>query len=232
MTLTFRRDLSRNLTAAEGDGNIDDLNGRVITLEGTLASGGISSITISGTVITFHFSDSSTQSVDIGTANAYSLSDHVKGVWQPSISYAKDDIFTYQGSLYVVAIAHTSPSVFDENYTSGGLPVYKVIARYNQGVLTVSTTGYIPAVDAANKYIRCTNASGCTIQLNPNVFAPADYMTFRQCGAGGLTFDWPTSVTVNMLNGYNPTTSVQGSVVNVFVVGAAEYDLFGFVDLA
>jgi hypothetical protein len=227
MTLTFRRDLSRNLTANEADGNVDDLNGRLTTVEGGAASGGISSFTISGTILTLTFTDTSVMSVDIGDANAFVLGNHLKGVWQPSTAYIVNDIFTYQGTLYCVVYDHTSASSFDENATSGGHAVYKVICRYNQGVYTVSTTTVTPDATFANKYIRCTNTAGCTVMLNGGVFAPADYMTFRQCGAGPIVFDWPTGVTVNGVDGFDFTTLVKGAVVNVFVVGANEYDFFG-----
>lgn len=229
MTLVFRRDLSRNLTAAEADGNIDDLNGRITTVEGVTASGGITSMTVSGSTLTLHFSDSTTQSVDLGTANAYSLSDHVRGSWLPTTAYVKDDIFVYQGSLYVVAYPHTSAGTFDENSTTSGHNNYKVICRFGEGVITVSTTTATPNASYANKYIRCTNAAGCTITLNANVFAPADRMTFRQCGAGGLIFEWPTGVTVNVVSGYQAATAHIGAVVTVFIVGAAEYDVFGLL---
>jgi hypothetical protein len=231
MTLTFRRDLARNLTATEGDGNIDDLNGRLTTVEGGIASGGIASFTISGTILTLTFTDTSVMSVDIAGANAYVMGNHVKGVWQAGIAYVVNDIFYYQGSLYCVIYDHTSAGSFDEGATSGGHDVYKLIVRYGQGVLTLSASSVTPDASYANKYVRCTNAAGCTITLNPNVFGPADFITFRQCGAGGLTFDWPTSVMVNGVDGYDPTTSKPGAVVNVFAVGAAEYDLFGLLDL-
>lgn len=231
MTLTFRRDLSRNLTAAEADGNIDDLNGRLITVEGGTGSGSFT-ITISGSVLTFHFSDGSTQSIDIGTANAYNMGNHVKGVWQAGQSYIVNDIFYYQGSLYCVIYDHTSAGSFDEGATSGGHDVYKLIVRYGDGIFTVSTSTFTPAAINANGYFRCTNASGCVITLNANVFSPGDRMAFRQSAAGGLTFDWPTGVTVNGLAGYGFTTSIEGAVVQIEVVGAAEYDLWGLMDIA
>lgn len=230
MTLVFRRDLTRNLTAAEADGNIDDLNGRVTTLEGGSAQGGVTSWTLSGTVQTLHFANSTTLSLDIGTANAYSLVDHLKGSWAPAVAYIKDDLFTYQGVLYAVAYPHTSAGSFDENSTTSGHNNYKVVCRFGQGVLTVSAASVTPDASFANKYIRCTNAGGCIITLPQGVFSPADFMTWRQCGVGGLTFEWPTAVTVNGIDGFAATTSKRGSVVNTFVVGSAAYDMFGYQD--
>jgi hypothetical protein len=179
-----------------------------------------------------HGASGSTTSIDLGTANAYSLSDHVKGSWLPAIPYLKDDLITYQGTLYAVAYPHTSASTFDENAAISGHQLYKVICRFGQGVMTVTTTTVSPNASFAGKYIRCTNAGGCIITLNPNVFAPADFMTWRQCGAGGLHFEAPTGVTLNGIDGFAFTTSRRGSVVNTFVVGAAEYDVFGFQDAA
>jgi hypothetical protein len=232
MTLTFRRDLTRNLTAAEADGNVDDLNGRLTTVEGGAASGGISSFTISGTILTLTFTDTSTMSVDIGSANAYVMGNHLKGVWQPSIAYIINDIFYFQGTLYCVIYNHTSAASFDENATSAGHNVYKVIVRYGDGVATVTDAAITAAATLTNQYLRCTNPAGCSIQLNANVFGPGDRMAFRQCTSGHLSFVAGPGVTINGLVGYALTTSIQGAVVQIEVVGAAEYDLWGLMDLA
>jgi hypothetical protein len=232
MTLTFRRDLTRNLTANEADGNVDDLNGRLTTVEGGAASGGISSFTISGTILTLTFTDTSTMSVDIGSANAYVMGDHLKGVWQASFAYVVNDIFYYQGTLYCVIYNHTSASSFDEGATSGGHAVYKVIVRYGDGIATLANTTFFPDASTTNKYFRCTNPSGCTITLQANVFGPGDRLAFRQSAAGGLTFVAGSGVTINGLSGYGLTTSLQGAVVQIEVVGAAEYDLWGLMDIA
>jgi len=232
MTLTFRRDLTRNLTAAEGDGNIDDLNGRLTTVEGGVASGGIASFTISGTILTLTFTDTSVMSVDISGANAYVMGNHLKGVWQASTAYVVNDIFYFQGTLYCVIYNHTSAASFDENATSGGHAVYKVIVRYGDGIATISDLTFFPDASTTNKYFRCTNAGGCTITLQANVFGPGDRLAFRQCAAGGLTFVEGTGVTIHGLAGYALTTSIQGAVVQIEVVGAAEYDLWGLMDMA
>jgi hypothetical protein len=231
MALTFRRDLSRNLTAAEGDGNMDDLNGRLLSLEGTGSAGSITSWTLAGSVQTLHFSDASTISLDIGPANAYVMGDHLRGVWQPSLSYLVNDVFYYQGTLYCVIYPHTSAGTFDEAAQSAGHDVYRVIVRYGDGVGTITTATLTPTTQHTNKYLRCTNAGGCVITLNGNVFGPADRLAFRQSAAGGLTFVAGAGVTINGLAGYGLTTSIQGAVVQIEVVGAAAYDLWGLMDL-
>jgi hypothetical protein len=225
LTLTFRRDLSRNLTAAEVDGNFDDLNGRTVTLEGGMASGGIASFTISGSIITITFTDATSMSVDIGTANAYAMSNHCKGIWQPTTAYVVNDIFFYQGSLYCVNTAHTSASTFDENAGP-----YTLIVRYGDGVAAVSSSTFTPSAASANKYIRMTNSGGCAITLPGNVFKPADRMTFRQGAAGGLSLVAGSGVTINGMSGYLLTTSLQGAAITAMVVGPAEYDVWGMFD--
>jgi hypothetical protein len=210
---------------------VDDLTGRLTTVEGGAASGGMSSFTISGTILTLTFTDTSTMSVDIGSANAYVMGDHLKGVWQAGIAFVVNDIFYYQGTLYCVIYDHTSAGSFDENATSGGHAVYKVVVRYGDGVATVTGSTFLPDASTTNKYFRCTNVGGCTITLNANVFGPGDRLAFRQSAAGGLTFVAGSGVTIHGLTGYALTTSIQGAVVQIQTVGAAEYDLWGLMDI-
>lgn len=111
------------LTAAQHDGNIYNLDSRVVLLEALDLGKTIEDITSSGNIVTFHMSDDSR--IDI----AFELPDfRYRGVWTNSTAYAVNDIVTVSGSgVYRVKIAHTSaatgsfnPESTDESTSGDG----------------------------------------------------------------------------------------------------------------
>lgn len=101
------------LTAAQHDGNIYDLDGRIALLEAIKLGKSVEDITSSGNIVTFHMSDGSR--IDI----AFELpSFRYRGTWAAGTAYAVNDIVTVGGSgVYIVAIAHTSAATFNPEAT-------------------------------------------------------------------------------------------------------------------
>ncbi len=96
----------------------------------------------------------------------------------------------------------------------------------------ISSTTFEVDLNSANKYYRCTNASGCTITIpsDDEVAWPTDLeFTVRQSNnlsvliVGGSTSD--LDVIVNQPRpGYDTETPYEGAVVTIKRVGATEWD--------
>lgn len=114
--LTWRRDLTRPLTALEFDGNTDNLDGRLTILENNPPEAvSIDTINLSGDQLTFVMTDATSQ----GPFTVPVVTYISRGDWAPSTAYAKYDTFTINGALYLVITAHTSAGSFDPDATDG-----------------------------------------------------------------------------------------------------------------
>lgn len=99
-------------------------------------------------------------------------------------------------------------------------------------VSTVSTTTYAPVIGDANKYKRCTHASGCAVTIPSNAevaFEVDTEITFRQAAGGQVTFDAPSDVTINGVTGFDNATAFQGAVVTVKKVATDAWDILGLL---
>lgn len=100
--LTRRRDLDRPLNADEFDADIDNLDDRVTALEDDPpAAISITNITSSGDQMTITLSDASTYVITMPYRRL------TPTVWSPGASLVLDNIFPYNGTLYVVIFPHT-----------------------------------------------------------------------------------------------------------------------------
>ena len=95
---------------------------------------------------------------------------------------------------------------------------------------TIADTTYEPVLADANGYLRCTNAAGCAVTVPASAdvaFVVDTEITFRQAGAGAVTFDSPTDVTINVPSGFLAETAYQGATVTLKNVAEDEWDLIG-----
>ncbi|WP_409188460.1 hypothetical protein [Bradyrhizobium sp. RDM4] len=115
MTLTFRRDLGGPLSAAQFDGNTDDLNGRVTALEDNPPEAiSVTGASLAGTQLTFIRSDLSTLPPITLPLRRYN-----PVVYTAGNSAAVDDVFPLNGSLWLVITAHTMAAEFDAGANDG-----------------------------------------------------------------------------------------------------------------
>ncbi len=89
------------------------------------------------------------------------------------------------------------------------------------------TTYELLAADA-NKYKRCTNASGCAVLISSGLAMVVDSeIYFRQVGAGPVTIDGDTDVIINIPDGLLAQSAVRHGGMVLKCVGTDEYDLEG-----
>lgn len=87
---------------------------------------------------------------------------------------------------------------------------------------------YTPVLDDANGYLRCAEACIVVLPSDAEVAFPVDTeITWRQTGAGAISFDGSTDVVVNGMSGFLNQTAGQGSVVTAKKVAADAWDLIG-----
>jgi hypothetical protein len=231
MTITYRLVKGSPLTFAEEDGNFSDLNGRVSSLETARFANPIDTITVVGNQMTFHYTTAAgggSDTVTLPTAQWNS-----RGNWQPSTVYAVNDLVIEASNLYLVKIAHTSPTSFDPGEQIGGQYVYQFIFGPLGQTETVTLTAISYTLQGTDnlKYYRCTthHTAGIVIIIpdDADVAIPIDSeITFRQ-GADHLIFQADTGATLNVPVGHHASTDHIGAVVTVKKVGAGTWDIFG-----
>ena len=232
MTITLRSVKGSNLSVAEADGNISDLNDRLVAVETNPPSAvGISNIAVSGSQVIFYLEDGSSfgpYALPIATFVP-------RGNWTAStVYYAMDLVTVPAAGVYLVLSDHTSAGSFDANATNSEGAIYSLVfASINPvPIATISGTSYTPNPAEANQYFRCTSASGCLITLQSD-FQPNDELHFRQAGAGAISFQvGDTGGMINSVAGYDDSTSAQGAVVTLKYLGNGEWDIFGLLAAA
>lgn len=136
------------LTAAQVDDNFWELLSRVVALEDHPEAGrGIDDVTIVSDQMTFHFSDSTTQTITVPVAMFHDI-----GTWPATTIVSYLDLFDYGGALYYVLQDHTTASTFDAAATDGsGHPLYRLIMSQPAGTM--------PAGGTAGQFLRKTDAT-------------------------------------------------------------------------
>jgi hypothetical protein len=230
MTLTYRLVKGSALTFAEADGNIHDLDDRIVALGS--AANPIDTITISGNILTFHYTTAAgggSDSVTIPTATW-----NGRGQWLPSTVYSINDLVIDASRLYLVKIAHTSDLTFDAGRQIGGQNVYQFIfgPMGETEVATIATSSYTLQGTDDLKYYRCTHTStaGHVVIIIPtsgSVSIPVNAeISFCQRG-DPLMIEATTGVTLHVPAGHHAATDHTGAVVTLKKVGIDEWDLFG-----
>ena len=224
--------LGRNLTPAEVDTNFYDLDvGLVDLVDNPPTAVGISNITVSGANMTVHLEDGTT----FGPFALPRAAFRHRGEWVASTVYFSNDLVSVASAgVYLILADHTSEGAFDEDLVTSEGAVYQLIFPSNNPVpiSEITAADYDVSAQDANRYLRCTNALGCVIQLTRD-FAPNDEITFRQCASGPLAFTvGDTGGVINVPDGYDSSTSIRGAVVTAKHIGDGEWDLFGLLETA
>jgi hypothetical protein len=232
MTLTYRLVKGSALTFAEQDGNISDLDGRVVALEALDFANPIDAVTVSGNQLTFHYTTASGGGSD--TVTLPTAQWNGRGNWLPSTVYAINDLVIDASRLYLVKIAHTSQLTFDAGYQIGGQNVYQFIfgPMGETEVATISASIYTLQGTDDLKYYRCTAISTVgiiviTIPSSTSVTIPVNSeITFRQC-SDSLLFETESDVTLNIPDGFEASTGHVGATVTLKKIDVDEWDIFG-----
>lgn len=98
--------------------------------------------------------------------------------------------------------------------------------------VTVTTTSFGPVFANANQYIRCTNASGCSVTVPTNASVAFPIWTelhFRQGSVGNLLILASSGVTINTPAGFDASTEVEGATITLKKIATDEWDLFGLL---
>lgn len=98
------------------------------------------------------------------------------------------------------------------------------------GIVTLTT--YTLNLDDAGRYLRCENASGCTITIPTDASVDIPVNTeyhFRRAAAGSVSFSPAVGVTLNGVTGYTSSIGAVGGVVTIKKIDDDEWDLFGLL---
>jgi hypothetical protein len=132
-----------------------------------------------------------------------------------------------------ITVTGTQMTIYLEGGASFGpftLPQANFRPSIVKSIAPATDGSYAPVASDPNKYLRCTDAGGCTVTLPANAtvaIAVDSELTFAQWGAGQIIFDAPTDVTINVPAGFLAKTSGHGAVVTAKKVGTDEWDLIG-----
>lgn len=142
-------------------------------------------------------------------------------------------IETYGASVETITNVTASGSVVTFYTSTGNQFSVTVSVPRIAGVETISAASYEPLITDADKYLRFTNASGCTFNIPDNAtaaFPTGTEIHLRQASVAGTVFITSDSgVTVNGIDGYELQTAVQGAIVTCKKVGQDEWDVFGML---
>jgi len=132
----------------------------------------------------------------------------------------------------IIQTGDTITIVMEDASTFGPFTLPRSMQRPTQ-TLAVSAATLTPTILQASFYFRCSHAVGCDVTIPNNTaqaFLVDAELHFRQTGAGGLSFTGGGGVTINVPDGYQAMTAVQGAVVTAKKVGTNEWDLFGLLE--
>ena len=221
-----------NLTPAEVDQNFHHADQRLEELEDNPPTAvSISSIVAVGRNLTIYTTDGT----EHGPFELPQAAFRYRGEWAASASYLEFDIFSYGfDGIYLVLQDHTAASTFDADADNTEGPLYQRVFGPIPGstVETISSSTHTLQSTNSNRYLRCTNTSGCAVTIPTDATLNFDVGTevhFRQAAAGGVTFTGAPGVTINGITGFDNATEVQGAVATVKKVASNTWDLFGLL---
>lgn len=114
MAFTLRVVKGSPLTITELDGNFEETEDRLISLEDMLPVREILEIRQVGNSLIVDYTDSTSSDPFTFEVNLT-----FRGEWQPSTAYNRNDLVNANGVVYLVLQTHTSDTVFDPGATSG-----------------------------------------------------------------------------------------------------------------
>lgn len=132
-----------------------------------------------------------------------------------------------------ITVVGTQMTIYLEDATVFG-PFTLPQAAFRPSVVTTidgDTSGvYDPVLANRNAYMRYLGDTDLTVMLPGDddvAFAVDEELTFRQAGAGTISFDAATGITINGMAGFLNQTAGEGSTVTAKKVAANEWDLVG-----
>jgi hypothetical protein len=157
-----------NLVAGEVDGNFFDLDGRVGAVEDSIpaAAVGIAFFAVTPPNLFYvHMTDGTIQ----GPFALPQLAWNFRGVWTPNTVYSVNDVFTANGSTYMVLINHTSASLFDPNANDG--------AGHNAyGLLLTNPANSLPQGGAIGQYLVKSDVADYVVSWQTPVIFPSQQL--------------------------------------------------------
>jgi hypothetical protein len=102
----------------------------------------------------------------------------------------------------------------------------------SQALLEAPNTTYTLTLANIASYVRCVNASGCTITVSNDAvlnFPLSTEISFRQCTGAGITLVADTGVTFNPIDGMSAKTARLGAVITAKKIAANKWDVFGLL---
>jgi hypothetical protein len=236
MTIKFRTDdtgrtgyetgIGRNLYPGEVDGNFWDLLSRIIDLETDPAAGvGIDSITVSGSQMTVHLTDATTQ----GPFTLPTSSPRLRGAWAASTAYYKWDIVTVAGlGAFFVVQNHTSAATFDPDAGNTDGDFYQAIYADpgSAPVNTITSSSITLGPSHVGKFNLCT--IGCSVTVVSGSLSANQEAHFCQDGTDQVEMlDGDTATIIKPYDGYLFKTAGRGAVLTIKCIGDGIYRVFG-----
>jgi len=102
----------------------------------------------------------------------------------------------------------------------------------SQRLLEAAGTTYGLSFTNIASYVRCVNASGCTIIVPADAtlnFPLSVEISFRQCTDAGVTLTPDTGVILNTITGFQTRTARKGAVITAKKIAANNWDVFGLL---
>jgi hypothetical protein len=222
--------LGRNLTPAEVDENFYETVVELAELAGTItAANPITNIVQSGSQFSVFMQDGS----EYGPFTLPVATWRDRGTWAAATDYYENDIVSVAGlGVYRVLEDHTSDTTFDADAANSNGDLYSLLisAPNPAQISTISAATLTPDITYANKYMRCTNASGCVVNIVSGIFPLGTELHFRQVSAGPISFmAGDSAVFFNAPFGAEEATNLVGATVTLKLVTESpeEWDLIG-----
>ena len=102
----------------------------------------------------------------------------------------------------------------------------------SQKLLEAADSTYNLTLANIASYVRCINASGCTILIQNDTslnFPLSTEISFRQCTGAGIVLTADTGVTFNPIVGFSAKTARLGAVITAKKIAANNWDVFGLL---
>jgi Carbohydrate-binding module family 5/12 len=102
----------------------------------------------------------------------------------------------------------------------------------SQKLLEAPNATYSLTLANIASYVRCINASGCTITIPNDAtinFPLSAEISFRQCTSGGIVLTAGSGVVLNTISGLSASTGRTGAVITAKKISANTWDVFGLL---
>jgi hypothetical protein len=232
------------LSAGQVDGNFYDVDQRIVGLTSDLADGKrIDFVTYTDTDMTFHFTDSSTQTIPLPVIVLKYV-----GPWMPYTPYFRGDLFTESSTsgFYQVLENHTSAATFNPNVTDGTtannrlyqlwMPLFDTLDSLNDVTISGVTDGQALVWGGTNGWVNGTPVTAATsisldglsdVVIHTGVHANEPLVFDGTNWINSSTIDIPCAgpitatgaLNLNRTNGEVQRLNVTGSVTSMTISG-------------